>query len=75
MRTNALKIFLVLIISYTSFSQDIWIQRDSVNGPVKGSCASFVLQNDGYVISGLDDFGFNRKMYSYSPDQNNWDNE
>jgi N-acetylneuraminic acid mutarotase len=75
MSKNTINLFLGLVISYTSFSQDIWIQRDSVNGPVKGSCASFVLQHDGYVIGGLDDFGFNRKMYSYSPVQNNWDNE
>jgi len=38
-------------------------------------CGFFVLQNEGYIVGGLDEFSFLRKMYSYNPGQNDWDNE
>ncbi len=75
MRNTILNIFLILFISFTTFTQDFWMQRDSVNGPLKGSCVSFVLQHEGYIIGGVDDIGFNRKMYSYNADQDDWDDE
>jgi len=56
-------------------SQDVWVQKDSVNGPPRSSCASFVMNGEGFVVSGLDMIDFNRKMYSYDVDQDDWDNE
>lgn len=67
--------FITLTFVGIVFSQDSWQQMDSVKGPAKGSCAAFVLQNEGFIIGGLDDFGFKRKMYSYDPSQNDWDDE
>ncbi len=64
-----------LPLSLFSFGQDNWVQRDSVNGPPRSVSASFVLQNEGYVLGGLDDFTFKRKMYSYNYFQNDWDDE
>jgi N-acetylneuraminic acid mutarotase len=70
--------YLILIILASTcalYAQDSWQQLDSVNGPSKGSCAAFVIQGEGFVVGGLDDFGFKRKMYSYDPFQNDWDDE
>ena len=61
--------------SFQASCQDIWEIKDSVNGPARGSSASFVINGEGYIIGGLDDFGFKRKMYSYDPSQNDWDDE
>ncbi len=61
--------------SFQFYCQDIWEIKDSVNGPARGSSASFVINGEGYIIGGLDDFGFKRKMYSYDPSQNDWDDE
>ena len=55
--------------------QDFWQQRDSVNGPEKSVCGSFVILERGFVVGGLDEFGFKRKMYSYNPYQDDWDDE
>jgi N-acetylneuraminic acid mutarotase len=59
----------------TSFSQDYWQQKDSVNGSTKAACGSFVIDGHGFILGGLDDFGFKRKMYSYNPVQDDWDDE
>lgn len=52
-----------------------WTAIDSMNGPPKSVTTSFVLNNEGYVVGGLTDTEFTRKMYSYNPNQNDWDNE
>lgn len=70
--TSLLFIFGLLI---SVSAQDFWVQKDSVNGPSKAACGSFVIQNEGYVLGGLDDFGFKRKMYSYDQSQDDWDDE
>lgn len=57
------------------YSQDTWQQRDSVNGSTKAACGSFVIDGHGFVLGGVDDFGFKRKMYSYNPSQDDWDDE
>ena len=64
-----------LFITSSAHAQDTWIQKDSVNGPPRSSCASFVLNGEGYILGGLDQIEFKRKMYSYDTDQNDWDNE
>jgi len=57
------------------FSQDIWIQKDSIKGPPRSGIASFVLGNRGYVVGGFKGSGSSRKMYSYSQNQDDWDDE
>ncbi len=68
---------LLLFLSLSTFAktQNVWIQRDSVNGPPRGAAAAFTLQNEGYVIGGIDFIEFKRKMYSYDLDQDDWDDE
>lgn len=56
-------------------AQDYWEQLDSVNGPSKATCVSFEIQGEGFILGGLDDFGFKRKMYSYDQFQDDWDDE
>lgn len=62
-------------LSFQICCQNIWEIKDSVNGPSRGSSSSFVISGEGYIVGGLDDFGFKRKMYSYDPSQNDWDDE
>jgi hypothetical protein len=71
------KIYLLLfiILGFPVLAQDYWEQRDSVNGPAKAVCGSFVILERGFVVGGLDDFGFKRKMYSYNMFQDDWDDE
>lgn len=72
---NKKALLVFLCTSSYSFSQDIWEIKDSVNGPARGSSSCFVINGEGYIVGGLDDFGFKRKMYSYDPSQNDWDDE
>lgn len=69
---SLLSLFIIISNGYT---QDIWVQKDSVNGPPRSSATSFVLNGEGFFISGLDVIDFSRKMYSYDIDQDDWDNE
>ncbi|MFN5786119.1 MAG: T9SS type A sorting domain-containing protein, partial [Flavobacteriia bacterium] len=57
------------------FAQNNWIIRDSVKGSPRAVCANFTLFGQGYVLGGLDDFGFKRKVYSYDLNQDDWDEE
>lgn len=75
MKKNSLSFLFLLGIFHFTFGQNFWVQKDSVNGSGKGSCSSFILNNEGFILGGLDDFGFKRKMYSYSSSQNDWDSE
>ncbi|MCX6312706.1 MAG: hypothetical protein NT084_13870 [Bacteroidetes bacterium] len=56
-------------------AQDSWVQKDSINGANKTVCAAFTAIGKGWVVTGLDNTGFIRKMYSYKVLQDNWDNE
>lgn len=64
-----------LLLGTIGYSQNLWEQRDSVKGSARAVCAAFTLEGQGYVVGGLDDFGFKRKMYSYNQIQNDWDEE
>jgi N-acetylneuraminic acid mutarotase len=66
---------IALLLGSVSFSQNVWEQRDSVKGSPRSVCAAFSLESQGYVVGGVDDFGFKRKMYSYDQIQNDWDEE
>lgn len=72
---NRLFIGLLLGTSLPIFAQDSWIQRDSVNGAPKSSGSIFTLNDDAYFLTGLDEFGFKRSMYSYDVSQDDWDDE
>ncbi|MBK9192039.1 MAG: T9SS type A sorting domain-containing protein [Crocinitomicaceae bacterium] len=67
--------FLFFVISISAFGQNSWIQCDSVNGPGKSSACVFTLNDDAYLLTGLDEFGFKRSMYSYDIGQDDWDDE
>lgn len=56
-------------------AQNVWYPVDSMNGPPKSVTTSFVLQGEGYVVGGLTDVDFTRKMYSYDPSTDDWDDE
>ncbi|MGB0932876.1 MAG: Kelch repeat-containing protein [Lishizhenia sp.] len=71
-------IFVFVFCSFYSFqmmAQDIWVQKDSVNGPPKGSCVSFVVEDEGFIATGLNLDGDKRSMFSYNPNQDDWDDE
>ncbi len=62
-------------ILFSAQAQDFWVTKDSVNGPGRSVAACFVADGQGWVVGGLDDGGFKRKMYSYNPNQDDWDDE
>lgn len=62
-----------LILGYAQ--TNYWYPVDSLNGQPKSVTTSFVLANEGYVVGGLTDSEFTRKMFSYNPIQNDWDSE
>jgi N-acetylneuraminic acid mutarotase len=67
--------FVLFLLAYQADAQDYWYPRDTVKGSPKSVIAATSFQNIGLIIGGLDDFGFKRKMYSYSPFQDDWDEE
>ena len=68
-------VFTSLLVGTYGFSQDFWELRDSVKGAPRSVCAAFVIEGQGYVVGGVDEFSFKRKMYSYNLIQNDWDEE
>ncbi|MDG1841771.1 MAG: T9SS type A sorting domain-containing protein [Crocinitomicaceae bacterium] len=64
-----------IVLPFSFFCQDIWTIMDSIKGAPRSVASSFVLNNQGYVLGGLDDEGFRRKMHSYNYIQDDWDNE
>ena len=74
-----MKFNIILVVSTlicgNAFSQDQWVQKDSVNGAPRSVASSFVIDGEGYVMGGLDDGGFRRSMFSYTYWQDDWDDE
>ena len=70
-----LTVFLLIAVLAHAEAQDIWIQRDSVNGPPRGACAGFSVAGEAFVIGGINMEEYKRKMYSYDLDQDDWDDE
>ncbi|MEN9743477.1 MAG: hypothetical protein RLZZ65_1282 [Bacteroidota bacterium] len=66
---------LLVLQNLTIFAQDFWLQKDTVKGQAKSDACAFVLDQKGFVLTGMDEFEYKRKMYSYRPDQDDWDNE
>lgn len=74
-----MKIKLLLLVSTLisgfAFSQDQWVQKDSVNGSPRSVSCAFVVNSEGYIIAGLGPNGFRRSMCSYTYWQDDWDDE
>lgn len=66
---------LLLFGSFFTYAQGAWAVKDSVNGQPRSVASSFVLNGEGYVLGGLDNDGFRRKMYSYDFWDDDWDDE
>jgi N-acetylneuraminic acid mutarotase len=68
-------IILLTLTPICAFAQNTWSPKDSVNGAPRAVSSSFVLNNEAYIVAGLDEDGFRRKMYSYNFLQDDWDLE
>lgn len=69
---------LLIVLTLTpicAFAQNTWAPKDSVNGAPRSVSSCFVLNNEAYIVAGLDEDGFRRKMYSYDFLQDDWDQE
>ena len=65
--------FLIGILSLNA--QDSWYQVDSINGAPRAAATAFTVGQYAYVATGLEEYGFRRKVNSYNYFQNDWDNE
>ena len=72
---KTLALTLTLTIALGTSAQNTWSQKDTVNGAPRSVASSFILNNEAYIIAGLDDDGFRRRMYSYNFLQDDWDSE
>ena len=72
---NILSGLILCLLSGVSVAQDQWVQKDSVNGKPRSVASAFVADGEGYIVGGLDEDGFRRKMYSYTVWQDDWDDE
>jgi N-acetylneuraminic acid mutarotase len=68
-------LFAFLIGTLSLNAQDSWFQVDSVNGAPRAAATAFKVGPFAYVATGLEEYGFSRKMHSYDLWQNDWDNE
>ena len=73
MRLKKLSLLIgMLLLVQLAFTQDYWLQKDTVKGPPKSAACAFVLQNKGFAVTGMDEFEYKRKMYSYRAEQEDW---
>lgn len=73
-----MRVLLLLICSLgfsNTYAQGAWAVKDSANGAPRSVASSFVLNGEGYILGGLDNDGFRRKVYSYSFWADDWDDE
>jgi N-acetylneuraminic acid mutarotase len=68
-----LSIVISSILLFEGNAQDVWIPRDSVNGPGKSACTAFSIGLRGYIGFGLADDGYKRSLYAYDPIEDDWD--
>jgi hypothetical protein len=68
-------LILLLLFPFLTIAQDIWLQKDSVNGAPRSVASTFVVLGEAYIVGGLDYDGFRRRMYSYAYFQDDWDDE
>ena len=68
-------LFTFLIGNLSLNAQDSWCQVDSINGAPRAAATAFKVGLYAYVATGLEEYGFRRKVNSYNYFQNDWDNE
>ena len=68
-------LFTFLIGTLSLNAQDSWYQVDSINGAPRAAATAFTVGQYAYVATGLEEYGFRRKVNSYNYFQNDWDNE
>ncbi len=68
-------LLLFLFVSSGLVAQDVWIQRDSLNGPKRSTAVSFTINDEGWVATGLKIDDEIRAMFSYDLEQDDWDDE
>ena len=66
-------IVLISLFSSSIYTQDVWIARDSVNGPGKSACTAFSIGLKGYIGFGVANNGYKRSLYAYDPITDDWD--
>ncbi len=64
-----------LMGSLSICAQDTWYQIDTINGDPRAAATAFTVGPYAYVATGLEEYGFRRKVNSYDSFQNDWDNE
>ena len=64
-----------LMGSLSICAQDTWYQIDTINGDPRAAATAFTVGSYAYVATGLEEYGFRRKVNSYDSFQNDWDNE
>lgn len=69
-----LTVLFIAIFSHSN-AQNIWEERDPVNGPPRAAAACFSLNGEVFMVGGIDVEEFKRKMYSCDLEQDDWDNE
>jgi N-acetylneuraminic acid mutarotase len=62
-----------LTVTESAQAQDVWVQRDTVNGPPKTAACAFAMGGLGYVGSGFDHTDYKRSFYRYQPWNDDWD--
>ena len=67
--------FFILSESLAVLSQDQWVIKDSINGAPKSAASAFSIGGEGFLLAGIDDDGFRRKVYSYKYSIDDWDDE
>lgn len=70
-----LSVILFCFLSIITIPQDQWFLKDSVKGAPRSVSSSFILGGEAYIVAGLDEDGFRRKMYSYTYSEDDWDQE
>lgn len=75
MKLNKFLLIAFTLLSISSFSQDDWVKKDSVNGDPRANCVSFVVEGEAFLGMGRDFLKDKRSLHSYDPFQDDWDKE
>jgi hypothetical protein len=58
-----LLLLVMAALKQSAFGQDYWLPKDTVNGAPKSAATSFVIENRAYLVTGTDDFEYNRNVF------------
>jgi len=64
---------IIFLIAASSFSQNTWVQRDSVGGPPKSASIGFSMNGFGFIGLGFDQFEYKRSLYIYNANFDEWE--